>query len=84
MTTLSKTYPSGDTARRAVEALRAAGVPPRDIRLLMSRPPHDIRRESRGGFAGPIGTEAPIGSYASVPRRPSEARTHLEQVAQAA
>ena len=44
MTTLSKTYPSEDTARRAVETLRAAGVPPRDIRVLTSRPPHDIRR----------------------------------------
>ena len=69
MATLSKTYPSEDAARRAVRALRAAGVPPRDIRLLTSRPPHDIRREPVGGFAGPIGTNAPIGSYASVPRR---------------
>jgi hypothetical protein len=68
MATLDKTYPSEDAARRAVAALRAAGVPPRDIRLLTSRPPHDIRREPVGGFAGPIGTDAPIGSYASVPR----------------
>jgi hypothetical protein len=68
MATLDKTYPSEDAARRAVEALRAAGVPPRDIRLLTSRPPHDIRREPVGGFAGPIGTDAPIGSYASIPR----------------
>jgi hypothetical protein len=69
MATLSKTYPSEDAARRAVEALRAAGVPPRDIRLLTSRPPDDIRREPVGGFAGPIGTDAPIGSYAGVARR---------------
>jgi hypothetical protein len=69
MATLSKTYPSEDAARRTVEALRAAGVPPGDIRLLTSRPLHDIRREPIGGFAGPIGTDAPIGSYASVPRR---------------
>jgi hypothetical protein len=69
MATLSKTYPSEEAARRAVRALRAAGVPPGDIRLLTSRPPHDIRREPVGGFAGPIGTDAPIGSYASVPRR---------------
>ena len=69
MAALIKTYPTEDAARRAVEALRAAGVPPRDIRLLTSRPPHDIRREPVGGFAGPIGTNAPIGSYASVPRR---------------
>jgi hypothetical protein len=69
MATLSKTYLSEDAARRAVEALRAAGVPPGDIRLVTSRPLHDIRREPVGGFAGPIGTDAPIGSYASVPRR---------------
>jgi hypothetical protein len=69
MATLSKTYPSEDAAHRTVDALRAAGVPPGDIRLLTSRPLHDIRREPVGGFAGPIGTDAPIGSYASVPRR---------------
>jgi hypothetical protein len=68
MATLSKTYPSEDAARRAVEALRAAGVPPGDIRLLTSRPQRDIRREPVGGFAGPIGT-GPIGSYAGVARR---------------
>jgi hypothetical protein len=69
MAALIKTYPTEVAARRAVEALRARGVPPRHIRLLTSRPPHDTRREPVGGFAGPIGTNAPIGSYASVPRR---------------
>jgi hypothetical protein len=69
MAALSKTYPNEDAARRAVEALRAAGVPPADIRLLTSRPPRDTRREPVGGFAGPIGTNAPIGTYASVARR---------------
>ena len=69
MATLSKTYPSEDAARPAVEALRAAGVPPGDIRLLTSRPLHGIRREPVGGFAGPIGTNATIGNYASAPRR---------------
>jgi hypothetical protein len=69
MATFSQTYPSEDAARRAIRAVRAAGVPPGDIRLLTSRPLHDIRREPVGGFAGPIGTNAPIGSYASVPRR---------------
>jgi hypothetical protein len=69
MTTLSKTYPSEDTARRALEALRAAGVPPRDIRLLTSRPPHDISREPTGGFGGSIGIDAPIGTYAGIARR---------------
>ena len=69
MATLTKTYLSEDAARRAVEALQAAGVPRDDIRLLTSRPQRDIRREPVGGFAGPLGADAPIGSYASVPRR---------------
>jgi hypothetical protein len=69
MTTLSRTYPSEDAARRAIEALRAAGVPPRDIRLLTNRPPRDIRREPRGGFGGPVGPDAPVGSYAGVAHR---------------
>jgi hypothetical protein len=69
MAALIKTYPTENAARRAVEALRAAGVRSGDIRLLTSRPLHDIRGEPVGGFAGPIGTNAPIGSYASVPRR---------------
>jgi hypothetical protein len=67
--TLSKTYPSEDAARRAVEALRAAGVRPRDIRLLSSRPLRDVRREPVGGFAGPVGTDAPIGTFAGGARR---------------
>ncbi len=69
MTTHSKTYLSENAARQAIEALKAAGAPPGDIRLLTSPPQRDIRREPLGGFAGPIGTDAPIGSYASVPRR---------------
>jgi hypothetical protein len=69
MAAMIKTYPTEDAARRAVEALRVAGVPPRDIRLLTSRPPRDARREPVGGFAGPIGINAHIGSYASVARR---------------
>jgi hypothetical protein len=40
-----------------------------DISQRGRSPQGDIRREPVGGFAGPIGTDAPIGSYASVPRR---------------
>jgi hypothetical protein len=69
MAALIETYATEDAARRAVEALRAAGLHPRHIRLLTSRPPRDTRREPVGGFAGPIGTNAPIGTYASVARR---------------
>jgi hypothetical protein len=73
MATLSRTYLSEDAARRAVRALRAAGVPPRDIRLLTSRPLHDTRREPAGGFAGPIGPDAPVGTYSGRVRRRSQA-----------
>ena len=73
MTTLSKTYLSEDAARQAIEALKAAGAPPGDIRLLTSRPLRDIRREPRGGFAQPVAAEAPVGSYASVPHRRRQA-----------
>jgi hypothetical protein len=69
MAALIETYTSEAGARQAAETLRAAGVPPRHIRLLTSRPLRDARREPAGGFAGPIGTNAPIGSYASVARR---------------
>src|ERR687891_2822505 len=63
MTTLTKTYATVVAARRAVEALRATGVPERDIRLLAGSAPRDIRHEPVGGFAGPLAPNAPIGTY---------------------
>jgi hypothetical protein len=72
MTTLSKTYPNEDAGRRAVETLRAASVPPREIRLLTSRPLADIRREPVGGFAGPVGPDAPVGNFAGRTGRRSD------------
>ena len=69
MTTLTKTFPSEEAARRAIEDLKGASASPRHIRLLASRPPRDIRREPRGGFAGPVPPDAPVGSYAGVAQR---------------
>jgi nucleotide-binding universal stress UspA family protein len=63
-----KTYSSETVARRAVRALAAAGVPPRDIRLLTGRRLHDIRQEAVGGFAGAVSPSAPVGTYAGAPR----------------
>ena len=63
MTTLTKTYATEVAARPAVQALRATGVPERDIRLLVGSAPRDIRREQVGGFAGPVAPDAPIGTY---------------------
>ena len=73
MTTLSKAYPSEGTARQAVEALRVAGAPQRDIRLLTSRPLYNVRDEPVGGFAGPVAPDAPIGNYGGVARRRGQA-----------
>jgi hypothetical protein len=73
MTTLSKTYRNEDAARGAVETLRAASLSPREIRLLTSRPLADIRREPVGGFAGPVGPDAPVGTFAGTGRRSDDA-----------
>ena len=63
MTTFTKTYLTELAARRAVETLRATGVPDHDIRLLAGTAPRDIRHEPVGGFAGPLAPDAPIGTY---------------------
>jgi hypothetical protein len=63
MTTLTRSYATEVAARLAVEALRATGVPERDIRLLAGSEPRDIRREPVGGFAGPVAPDAPVGTY---------------------
>lgn len=67
MATLSKTYSTEVAARRSVEALRAAGVRARDIRLLTGTRLGDVRREPVGGFAGPIAPNAPVGAYGNRP-----------------
>ena len=73
MATLSKAHPSEETARQAIEALRAAGASARDIRLLKSRPLQNVRDEPVGGFAGPVAPDAPVGNYGGVMRRRAQA-----------
>jgi hypothetical protein len=70
MTMLSKTYLTEIAARRAVETLRATGVPAGDIRLLTGSRLGDVRREPVGGFAGPVGPDDPVGTFAGtrIPR----------------
>jgi hypothetical protein len=63
MATLCKTYPSADLARQAVAALRAAGVPGRNVRLLLGGREHDVRREPVGSFAGTVRPEARVGNF---------------------
>jgi hypothetical protein len=68
MTTIWKTYSSEIVARHAIEAIRAAGVPERDIRLLTGRRLHDVRDEPVGEFARAAGPNAPVGTYANIGR----------------
>lgn len=53
--------------RTRAEALDALGVPDRDVRLLIGRAPGDVRNEPVGGFAGPVGPDDPVGTYAGGP-----------------
>jgi hypothetical protein len=69
MSTLCKTYSDEEHAREAVERLFAAGSPRRSIRLLTGSPLHDVRCERVGTFAGSIGPDAPVGTFAGRPRR---------------
>jgi hypothetical protein len=62
-TTHYTTYPTPLAARHAIDALLVGGLPAHDVRLLTGRAPRDVRREPAGGFAGPIGPDAPVGTY---------------------
>ena len=63
MTTISRSYPTKADAVGAAEALRALGVTERRVRLLVGRPLGDLREEQVGGFAGPVGPDAVVGTY---------------------
>jgi hypothetical protein len=68
MAALWKVYPAEVVARQAVEALTAAGVPGRDIRLLTGSRLHDVRHEPAGSFCGSVDPDAPVGKFAGPPR----------------
>jgi hypothetical protein len=80
MATLSKGCASEDAARRAVEALRATGAPPRHTRLLMSRPlPRATSAANRPAESPELsGTDTPSGptraSCAGAARAPAASR----------
>ena len=73
MATLCERYASESAARQAAEALRASGVPGRDIRLVTGCRRHDISQEPVGGWAGPVLPDAPVGTFGNVPRPRSQA-----------
>jgi hypothetical protein len=68
MAALCKIYSAEVVARQAVDALTAAGVPGRDIRLLTGSRLHDVRREEAGSFYGRVDPGAPVGKFAGPPR----------------
>jgi hypothetical protein len=63
MTTHCKSFPAEAAARRAVAALRATGVPARDLRVLIGTRLGDTRHEPVGGYAEPFGHAAPVGTF---------------------
>jgi hypothetical protein len=64
MNALCKAYDNTSDAERAVADLIAAGVPGKDVRLLMGAEIHDARREARGRFVGSVAPEEQVGAYA--------------------
>jgi hypothetical protein len=67
MPTLCATYSTYAAAQRAIEELTEAGVPDRDVRLVVGSRWHDVRSERVGGFSGAIPTDAAVGRYAGPP-----------------
>jgi hypothetical protein len=68
MATLWRSYRSKAVARDAVNALKTAGVPARDLRLFAGSRQHDRRDEPVGEFAGRAGPSDPVGTFGNVPR----------------
>jgi hypothetical protein len=65
MATLCRSYPSEAAARRAIDGLRAAGLPPQGAHLITGHPPHDLRQEPVGEFARTVEPDAPVGTFAN-------------------
>jgi hypothetical protein len=68
MYVIRNAYPTETAARRAADVLRRSGVPAQAIRLLVGSPLHDVRNEPAGRFAGEVGPNAPVGTFASTTR----------------
>ena len=65
MNALCRAYDNTTDADRAVQALLDAGVPGDDVRLIMGAEIHDARRESGGGYAGSVASDANVGDFAN-------------------
>jgi hypothetical protein len=67
MATLCRAYSDAEAARDAIDELLAAGTAGREIRLVCGSTAHDVRREVAGGFAKPVGPDAPVGRFRGAP-----------------
>ena len=63
-----ETYPNAAVARKVLKGLTTAGVPERNVRLLIGARVHDVRNEPVGGFARLVTPDAPVGTYGNAPR----------------
>jgi hypothetical protein len=70
MATLCRAYPSEAAARRAVDGLRAEGLPPQCTHLITGARTHDLRREPAGEFGKFVAPNEPVRTFANttVPR----------------
>src|SRR3954470_21296754 len=65
MATLCSAYPSEAAARRAIDGLRAAGLPPQGAQLITGAALHDLRVEPVGEFAGRAAPDDPVRTFAN-------------------
>src|SRR4051794_25181601 len=65
MATLCSAYPSEAAARRAVDRLPAAGLPPQGAQLISGAALHDLRVEPVGEFAGRAAPDDPVRTFAN-------------------
>jgi hypothetical protein len=63
MATLCRAYASEAAARRAIDDLRAGGLPPQGAQLITSGSLHDLRQEPVGEFLGTAAPDAPVGTF---------------------
>ena len=63
MSVFLKAYSDETAARQVAADLSAAGIPQRDIVLMIGRRVRDRRREPVGEFAGEIPPDAPVGTF---------------------
>jgi hypothetical protein len=69
MATLCKAYPSEAAARRAIEGLRASGLPPQGAQLITGGPVHDVRHETVGKFIGRAEPDSPVRTFGNTTLR---------------